>query len=351
MSIAGVQALQHNPWPLKACRPLGCSFVTSLQRHSVSRTTVACQARQSRLCSFQPHASDSFKQHRAQHSQEGVELAKYPRQRTGLPMRLPPFLNTLAGTAATVGCLLALPAFADTAAQSVEQVAKQLASGDGAIGSLGNEAFREGLISGFLLILFSELGDKTFFIAVLLALKKNKGLVFAGTFGALAVMTVISVVLGQALHQVDELLPSSSLPFDDIAAAFLLVFFGIRTLQEAGEADTASMDEEQAAQEEVERLDSGAATGLLLSTFALVFAAEWGDKSFLATIALSAASSPVGVTTGAVAGHGVATLIAVLGGSVLGKYLNEKVVQYVGGSLFLVFAGATVLDIVRTMST
>jgi len=58
---------------------------------------------------------------------------------------------------------------------------------------LGNEAFREGLISGFLLILFSELGDKTFFIAVLLALKKNKGLVFAGTFGALAVMTVISV--------------------------------------------------------------------------------------------------------------------------------------------------------------
>jgi len=62
-----------------------------------------------------------------------------------------------------------------------------------AAGSLGNEAFREGLISGFLLILFSKLGDKTFFIAVLLALKKNKGLVFAGTFGALAVMTVISV--------------------------------------------------------------------------------------------------------------------------------------------------------------
>ena len=60
-------------------------------------------------------------------------------------------------------------------------------------GSLGNDAFREGLVSGFLLILFSELGDKTFFIAVLLALKKNKGLVFAGTFGALAIMTVISV--------------------------------------------------------------------------------------------------------------------------------------------------------------
>lgn len=260
-------------------------------------------------------------------------------------------LGMMAGTAAAAGCLLAMPAFAETAAQGVEEVAKQIASSDSAFGSLGNEAFREGLVSGFLLILFSELGDKTFFIAVLLALKKNKGLVFAGTFGALAVMTVISVVLGQALHQVDELLPSSSLPFDDIAAAVLLVFFGVRTLQEAGQADTSSMDEEREAQEEVERLDSGAATSLLLSTFVLVFAAEWGDKSFLATIALSAASSPVGVVTGAVAGHGVATLIAVLGGSVLGKYLNEKVVQYVGGSLFLVFAGATALDIYRTMST
>lgn len=45
-----------------------------------------------------------------------------------------------------------------------------------------------------------------------------------------------------------------------------------------------------------------------------------------------------GVVLGAVAGHGVATIIAVLGGSILGRYLDERVVQYVGGSLFLVSA-------------
>ena len=60
-------------------------------------------------------------------------------------------------------------------------------------GVVGDDTFREGVVSGFLLILFSELGDKTFFIALLLALKQSQALVFAGTFGALAVMTVISV--------------------------------------------------------------------------------------------------------------------------------------------------------------
>lgn len=64
-------------------------------------------------------------------------------------------------------------------------------------GVLGDSPFVEGAVSGFLLILFSELGDKTFFIALLLALRKPKGAVFAGTFGALAVMTVISVSTGE----------------------------------------------------------------------------------------------------------------------------------------------------------
>jgi putative Ca2+/H+ antiporter (TMEM165/GDT1 family) len=46
-----------------------------------------------------------------------------------------------------------------------------------------------------------------------------------------------------------------------------------------------------------------------------------------------------------VAGHALATVVAVLGGSFLGKYLSPRTVQYVGGSLFLVFAAATIYDI------
>jgi putative Ca2+/H+ antiporter (TMEM165/GDT1 family) len=215
-------------------------------------------------------------------------------------------------------------------------------------GLVGDSPFREGLISAFFLIFFSEIGDKTFFIALLLALQRPKSAVFTGTFGALAVMTVISVGLGRVLHEIDDLFPDIGVPLDDILAVALLVFFGIQTLASASEADETAEEEKEEAQEVVAGLQGDSKVfGLILSTFVLVFAAEWGDKSFLATIALAAASDPLGVIGGAVTGHGVATVIAVVGGSFLGKYLSEKTVQYIGGSLFLVFAAATLLDIYR----
>ncbi|CAI0444671.1 unnamed protein product [Linum tenue] len=73
------------------------------------------------------------------------------------------------------------------------------------LGDLGD--IRTGFASAFLLIFFSELGDKTFFIAALLAARNSAAIVFTGTFGALGVMTVISVLLGRTFHYVDEILP------------------------------------------------------------------------------------------------------------------------------------------------
>jgi len=65
----------------------------------------------------------------------------------------------------------------------------------------------------------------------------------------------------------------------------------------------------------------------------------------LATIALGAAQSPWGVASGAIAGHLLATSIAILGGGFLANYISEKLVGYLGGALFLVFAVATFLGV------
>ena len=213
----------------------------------------------------------------------------------------------------------------------------------------GSSQVTEGFFQGMLLIFFSELGDKTFFIALLLASQKPKSLVFAGTFGALAIMTGISVVIGRSLHLLDEIVPQAQgFPWDDVVAVVLLLVFGIQTLINAKNAEETAAEEKEEAAEEVALLTAGSA-GLIASTFALVFAAEWGDKSFLATIALAAASSPVGVTCGAVTGHGMATALAVVGGGYLSKNVSESTLQYGGGILFLCFAFAQAINIAQTV--
>ncbi|XP_020530637.1 GDT1-like protein 1, chloroplastic isoform X2 [Amborella trichopoda] len=214
----------------------------------------------------------------------------------------------------------------------------QFASGLQSIPYIGDFSdVTTGFTSAFLLIFFSELGDKTFFIAALLAARNSAAIVFVGTFGALAAMTIISVFLGRTFHYIDGILPfrlgETELPIDDILAVCLLVYFGFSTLREAISSDSMKTKDEQEEAElavsEFSRDGAGivAAANTAFGTFFLVFVAEWGDKSFFSTIALAAASSPLGVVFGALAGHAAATLLAVLGGSLLGTFLSEKALK------------------------
>ncbi|MCO5604282.1 hypothetical protein L7F22_058447 [Adiantum nelumboides] len=152
---------------------------------------------------------------------------------------------------------------------------------------------KSGFVSAFLLIFFSEIGDKTFFIAAVLASRKSNIAVFTGTFGALVAMTFISVFLGRTFHYIDGILPFSlgenDLPLDDLAAVVLLVYFGATTLLEAASMEGSKAQEEQ---QEAELAIAGlggngkgsAVTNTTLATFGLVFVAEWGDKSFFSTV-------------------------------------------------------------------
>ncbi|CAK7336196.1 unnamed protein product [Dovyalis caffra] len=190
---------------------------------------------------------------------------------------------------------------------------------------------KSGLTAAFTLIFVSEIGDKTFFIAALLAMQYEKGLVLLGSMGALSLMTILSVVIGRIFNSVPAQF-QTTLPIGEYAAVTLLMFFGLKSIKDAwdlpsndaktGDKSSPELDEYAEAEE-------------------LVKKKEWGDRSMLATIALGAAQSPWGVATGAIAGHLVATSIAILGGAFLANYISEKLVGYLGGALFLVFAVAT----------
>lgn len=117
-------------------------------------------------------------------------------------------------------------------------------------GFLGDSTLREGAVSAFFLIFLSELGDKTFFLALLLALQLPRGLVFAGTWGALAIMTLLSVGLGRALHVAQVVVPSlpGGIPLDDGLAVVLLAAFGVQALLSVPDADEAVEDERAGAE-------------------------------------------------------------------------------------------------------
>jgi len=224
---------------------------------------------------------------------------------------------------------------------------------------------RSGFTAAFSLVFVSELGDKTFFIAALLAARKHARVpVMIGAVGALAVMTAISVVLGRLFQRLPSSL-QSSLPIGEYLAAAMLVFFGVRSLTDAlkpaevSGGGSGSGDGEAAAEEsgvegellEAKEFVKEAETkgdkpttpwGIIVKTFTLIFVAEWGDRSMLATIALGAAQNPVSVFAGAVAGHALATLIAVVGGSLIAGYISERAIGATSGVLFLLFAVLTV---------
>ncbi|KAI3518492.1 hypothetical protein L1887_07293 [Cichorium endivia] len=216
---------------------------------------------------------------------------------------------------------------------------------------------KSGFTAAFTLIFVSEIGDKTFFIAALLAMQYEKGLVILGSMGALSLMTVLSVVIGRIFNSVPAQF-QTTLPIGEYAAVTLLMFFGLKAIKDAwdlpssnaknGEKNGNELDEFAEAEELVKEKASKQLKNpfeIIWKSFSLVFFAEWGDRSMLATIALGAAQSPWGVASGAIAGHLLATSIAAVGGAFLANYISEKLVGYLGGVLFLLFAVATFLGV------
>lgn len=84
-----------------------------------------------------------------------------------------------------------------------------------------------GFTTSFLAILVSEIGDKTFFLAMIMALRYSQVVVFTGSYGALFLMTVLSTAFGKiATSWISPL-------FTNIIVTILFFYFGIKMLIDA----------------------------------------------------------------------------------------------------------------------
>lgn len=188
------------------------------------------------------------------------------------------------------------------------------------------------LFNSFVMIIFSEIGDKTFLIAAILAMRHPRVVVFAGAFGSLFVMSILSAAMG---HLLPKLIPKQ---WTQVAAAALFLVFGAKMVIEGRAMKSGNekiQEEMREAQEEIEGDDAGRAGDAIpleameeggrervdddaslrsplpahgrnwgegmrnfcsfflgpvfVQAFVLTFLGEWGDRSQIATIALGAA--------------------------------------------------------------
>ena len=87
--------------------------------------------------------------------------------------------------------------------------------------------FWKAFTSSVAMILATEIGDKTFFIAAVLSMRFDRSAVFGGAIAALVIMTVLSTLMGQVLPTV---LPRA---YTHILGGLLFLYFGGKLLFES----------------------------------------------------------------------------------------------------------------------
>mmetsp|Transcript_16692 Transcript_16692/g.23536 ORF Transcript_16692/g.23536 Transcript_16692/m.23536 type:complete len:329 (+) Transcript_16692:107-1093(+) len=232
-----------------------------------------------------------------------------------------------------------------------------------------SSGFWNAFSSGVMMILATEIGDKTFFIAAILSMRHARSAVFGGAILALIIMTILSSAMGFVLPAI---LPKQ---YTHLLGGVLFLYFGFKLIFESRTMEANKVSEELEEVEEellhpnkktdadeelgnstghssssntaIAKPPSSAGTGKGMSTLSwgqiftqaltLTFLAEWGDRSQIATIALASHKNPYGVTIGGCIGHSVCTGLAVIGGRMLAARISEKTVSFWGGCIFLIF--------------
>jgi len=184
-------------------------------------------------------------------------------------------------------------------------------------------------ITVFTVIFLLELPDKTALAALLLATRQRPLPVFLGAAAAFVIQSAVAVVAGSLL----SLLPREPIR---IGAGLLFLVMAALLIRRTLRKDEA-LGEQAVEPEQVRRRRP------FVTAFSVVFVAEWGDLTQLATAALQARyQEPVLVFTAATLALWAVSAIAVVLGNRLGAWIPERPLQFAAAGVMVVVAIALI---------
>lgn len=189
----------------------------------------------------------------------------------------------------------------------------------------------------FAAILPAELPDKTFVATLVLSTRFRPLPVWVGASAAFVVQTLVAVTAGGLL----TLLPKQPVRATT-AALFFVGAVVLLAMKEPAEAEAEEVDAEVAA------VTEPSFRRIALTTFGVLFAAEWGDLSQLLTAAFTARyRDPVGVGVGAVAALILVAGLGALSGRALLRVVPAVWLRRIAACVFAAFAVVTAIDAAR----
>jgi putative Ca2+/H+ antiporter (TMEM165/GDT1 family) len=185
----------------------------------------------------------------------------------------------------------------------------------------------------FGIIFLAELGDKTQFTAMALAVRFPWGKTFIGIAAAFVLLNLGAVVLGKLLF---DFLP---LFWIQMLSAGMFLFFGFTTLLGKG---FNNKDEET-------HEKSFGRRGAIITSFLMIFLAEMGDKTQLVTASLAARhDAPLAVFAGSTLALWSVSLIGIFAGRNLSRFVPLSYIHKMAGSLFIIFGAAIIYQVFFT---
>ncbi len=193
------------------------------------------------------------------------------------------------------------------------------------------------VLAAFVLVLPVELPDKTLFASLVLATRFPPLPVFVGVGTAFGLQVAIAVTAGSLLSLLPEALVSG------VVAVLFLV--GAVILWRSASSGP------EAADDAGEGKEGRSFLRVAAISFGVLFAAEWGDLSQLATAGLAARyDDPFSVFAGSWAALLVVSGLAVFLGKKLADRLPIPLIRRVAAVLFLVFAVVAIVETIRALA-